>query len=186
MLLTEVKSVIVDEREVKWCFSALSSPEYGVSTCHSLESPHKNFCQTPAITLAASEFLLSRQHNTPVFYLRHRAGFKNCKLQILGTHAFAICQFVQEKWSVACLPSASEFMVKLSKNPAPRFAAFDWCLCSYAREWGGTLALPVLCVSRESRPPFLNALQAGGTVSSCAIQGFFRPHCLLQGLHPPP
>lgn len=105
----------------------VSSQEWEVCTCHSLGNPQKSFCQILAFTQPVSELLPARQHSTPVIYLRHGAAFHNCKLQILGTHTFAIYQFVQEKWSVACLHSGSEFMAKLSTNPAPRFPAFNWC-----------------------------------------------------------
>ena len=35
--------------------------------------------------------------------------------------------------------TGSQFMVKHSNKPAPRFATFSKCLCSYAKEQGSTL-----------------------------------------------
>ena len=151
------------------------------------------FCQIPAFTLPVSELFACQVVQYSCILSQVCSWIS--QLQILEIHPVRTCAdplwesltalfpFAGLSWKLVLqLCSGLEFMELCSQNLALRFAALSQCICSYAREWGSTMAPGWVFCPWRGHVTTPMCTPSRGTVFLHVIQG---PGCLLSGLSSP-
>lgn len=166
----------------------LSSPDWGVRARQSSGSPLRRANNHPSCVPSFCR-VSARWHSTPVFYLRHEAGFQNSQFYVLllilwGRVATLWSVPVCPRNAVAQLHSGSEFMVKCSNKQhqglLPSASVCIPMLVNRDAHWCCQFFCP-----RERPSTIPKCTPKRGTIFPYVTQRILRQHCPLPGLCTP-